>query len=112
MYKKKSNVKARRKLAKNIHNKYMKPDAPMELNLPSKFDKVGIGKTIDDNSKALPKDFFNALAKNCEQDMMDIFDRLRKRDKKVQEFVQNYQKAVASRKQATATGATANKLAE
>ena len=107
MFKRKSNVKTRRKLAKNIHNKYMRPDAPMELNLPSKFNKDEIGKTIDDLAKPLPKEFFNALAKHCEQDMMDIFDRLRKRDKKVQEFVANYQKACEAKKNAAATTSTA-----
>ncbi|KAF0981998.1 hypothetical protein FDP41_011859 [Naegleria fowleri] len=87
MYRRKGNAKSRRKLAKAIYNKYIKPDSPMELNLPSKFNKEEIGRMIDDTSQPLPKEFFRALSNHCEQDMKDVLDRLRKRDKRVQEFM-------------------------
>ncbi|KAG2388061.1 hypothetical protein C9374_000911 [Naegleria lovaniensis] len=87
MYRRKGNAKSRRKLAKAIYNKYIKPDSPMELNLPSKFNKEEIGKMIDDTSQPLPKDFFRTLSNHCEQDMKDVLDRLRKRDKRIQEFM-------------------------
>ena len=88
-YKRKANVKKRRKMARNIYKKYLKADSPMELNLPSKFDLSEIEQAIEDQKKPLSKNFFDRLGNHCEQDIMDIFDRLRKKDKKIQEFIAN-----------------------